>query len=44
MLKLDVVLFEQVVFNLLDNAAKYAPVQSTVRLQAWVSATPSSSG
>jgi len=34
MLKLDVVLFEQVVFNLLDNAAKYAPVQSTVRLQA----------
>ncbi len=25
MLKLDPVLFEQVLFNLLDNAAKYAP-------------------
>ena len=25
MLKLDAVLFEQVLFNLLDNAAKYAP-------------------
>ena len=28
MLKLDVVLFEQVLFNLLDNAAKYAPAGS----------------
>src|SRR5262249_4856940 len=34
MLKLDVVLFEQVLFNLLDNAAKYAPHGSTIRLQA----------
>ena len=25
MLELDAVLFEQVLFNLLDNAAKYAP-------------------
>ena len=25
MLALDMVLFEQVLFNLLDNAAKYAP-------------------
>src|SRR6185437_10648294 len=29
MLRLDFVLFEQVLFNLLDNAAKYAPAQST---------------
>ena len=28
-------LFEQVLFNLLDNAAKYAPDGSTVRLRAW---------
>jgi two-component system sensor histidine kinase KdpD len=34
MLRLDPVLFEQVVFNLLDNAAKYAPVGTTVRLSA----------
>jgi len=33
-LKLDFVLFEQVLFNLLDNAAKYAPVGSTIRLHA----------
>ena len=32
---LDVVLFEQVLFNLLDNAAKYAPAGSTVTLRAW---------
>ncbi|ACP22701.1 sensory kinase in two-component regulatory system with KdpD, regulates kdp operon (plasmid) [Sinorhizobium fredii NGR234] len=36
MLKLDPVLFEQVLFNLLDNAAKYAPPGSTVRIRAWV--------
>jgi two-component system sensor histidine kinase KdpD len=36
MLKLDPVLFEQVLFNLLDNAAKYAPQGSTIRLQGWV--------
>jgi two-component system sensor histidine kinase KdpD len=35
MLELDAVLFEQVLFNLLDNAAKYAPPQTTVRIQAW---------
>jgi two-component system sensor histidine kinase KdpD len=34
MLKLDPVLFEQVLFNLLDNAAKYAPVDTEVRLAA----------
>jgi two-component system, OmpR family, sensor histidine kinase KdpD len=35
MLRLDFVLFEQVLFNLLDNAAKYAPAGSTVRLQSF---------
>lgn len=35
MLRVDPVLFEQVLFNLLDNAAKYAPEGSTVRVQAW---------
>lgn len=35
MLRVDPVLFEQVLFNLLDNAAKYAPLGSTIRLQAW---------
>jgi two-component system, OmpR family, sensor histidine kinase KdpD len=34
MLKLDPVLFEQVLFNVLDNAAKYAPAGTTVRLSA----------
>ena len=34
MLKLDVVLFEQVLFNLLDNAAKYAPRGSVIGLRA----------
>src|SRR5918993_4959301 len=33
MLNLDVVLFEQVLVNLLDNAAKYAPLGSTVVLR-----------
>ncbi|MET0482404.1 MAG: sensor histidine kinase KdpD [Aestuariivirgaceae bacterium] len=37
MLKLDAVLFEQVLFNILDNAAKYAPASSTIRLKAWQS-------
>jgi two-component system, OmpR family, sensor histidine kinase KdpD len=35
MLELDMVLFEQVLFNLLDNAAKYAPAGSLIRLRAW---------
>ncbi len=34
LLRLDPVLLEQVLFNLLDNAAKYAPAGSTVRLTA----------
>jgi two-component system, OmpR family, sensor histidine kinase KdpD len=34
MLQLDPVLFEQVLFNLLDNAAKYAPVGTQIRLSA----------
>jgi two-component system sensor histidine kinase KdpD len=32
MLELDAVLFEQVLFNLLDNAAKYAPAGTTIRI------------
>lgn len=32
MLSLDPVLFEQVMFNLLDNAAKYAPDGTTIRV------------
>ncbi len=35
MLELDPVLFEQALFNLLDNAAKYAPPPSTVTIQGW---------
>jgi two-component system sensor histidine kinase KdpD len=35
MLALDAVLFEQVLFNVLDNAAKYAPAGTTIRVQAW---------
>jgi two-component system, OmpR family, sensor histidine kinase KdpD len=38
MLELDAVLFEQVIFNLLDNAAKYAPTETTIRIQAWQNA------
>jgi two-component system sensor histidine kinase KdpD len=34
MLRLDPVLFEQVLFNLLDNAAKYAPSGTTITLRA----------
>ncbi|MGH6817162.1 MAG: DUF4118 domain-containing protein [Methylovirgula sp.] len=34
MLSLDVVLMEQVLFNLLDNAAKYAPQGSTIAISA----------
>ncbi len=35
MLELDAVLFEQALFNLLDNAAKYAPPKTTIRIQDW---------
>jgi two-component system sensor histidine kinase KdpD len=35
MLDLDPVLFEQVLFNLLDNAAKYAPPDTTVLIEGW---------
>ena len=34
MLRLDPILFEQVLFNLLDNAAKYAPEGSRIDLRA----------
>ena len=34
MLALDVVLFEQVLFNLLDNAAKHAPAGSLITIEA----------
>ncbi len=34
MLRLDFVLFEQVLFNLLDNAGKYAPRDSTIEIRA----------
>ncbi len=34
MLRLDAVLFEQILFNLLDNAAKYAPAGTEIRLEA----------
>ena len=34
MLALDVVLMEQVLFNLLDNAAKYAPTGSKIAIRA----------
>jgi two-component system, OmpR family, sensor histidine kinase KdpD len=35
MVELDAVLFEQALFNLLDNAAKYAPSETTIRIQSW---------
>lgn len=35
MLKVDPVLFEQVLFNLFDNAAKYAPADTTISVRAW---------
>jgi two-component system, OmpR family, sensor histidine kinase KdpD len=36
MLEIDPVLLEQALFNLLDNAAKYSPAQTTVRIQSWL--------
>jgi two-component system sensor histidine kinase KdpD len=35
MLDLDAVLFEQVLFNLLDNAAKYSAEGTTIRIRSW---------
>ena len=35
MVEIDPVLFEQVLFNLLDNAAKYAQPATTIRIQSW---------
>ncbi|MFO0985651.1 MAG: DUF4118 domain-containing protein, partial [Planctomycetota bacterium] len=35
MVSVDAVLLEQVLFNLLDNAAKYAPPATTVRIRSW---------
>src|SRR5262245_63452352 len=35
MVDVDPVLFEQALFNLLDNAAKYAPLGTTVQIQSW---------
>jgi two-component system sensor histidine kinase KdpD len=35
MLDIDPVLFEQALFNLLDNTAKYAPLGTTVRIESW---------
>ncbi len=35
MLELDAVLFEQVLFNILDNAAKYSPASTTIRILSW---------
>jgi two-component system, OmpR family, sensor histidine kinase KdpD len=35
MVSLDAVLFEQALFNLLDNAAKYAPAGATVTIRSW---------
>lgn len=35
LLELDEVLFEQALFNLLDNAAKYAPTGTHVAINAW---------
>jgi two-component system sensor histidine kinase KdpD len=35
MVMVDAVLFEQVLFNLLDNAAKYAPLGTIIRIQSW---------
>jgi two-component system sensor histidine kinase KdpD len=35
MLELDAVLFEQALFNLFDNAAKYSAPGTTIRVQSW---------
>ncbi|ULJ75176.1 sensor histidine kinase [Rhizobium gallicum] len=38
MVRVDPVLFEQALFNLLDNAAKYAPEGSAIRIEGWADA------
>ena len=35
MIRVDPVLFEQALFNLLDNAAKYAAAGTTVKIRSW---------
>jgi two-component system sensor histidine kinase KdpD len=35
MVMIDAVLFEQALFNLLDNAAKYAQAGTTIRVESW---------
>ena len=35
MVMVDGVLFEQVLFNLLDNASKYAPADTTITIRSW---------
>jgi len=35
MVAIDPVLFEQALFNLLDNAAKYSPAGTTIRVRSW---------
>ena len=35
MVMVDAVLLEQALFNLLDNAARYAPLDTTVRVESW---------
>ena len=35
MLEMDAVLFEQALFNLLDNASKYSPAGTTIRVRSW---------
>jgi two-component system sensor histidine kinase KdpD len=35
MVAIDAVLFEQVLFNLLDNAAKYSDAGTAIRIQGW---------
>ena len=35
MLDIDAVLFEQVLFNLLDNAAKYSPAETTISIRGF---------
>jgi two-component system, OmpR family, sensor histidine kinase KdpD len=36
MLDVDAVLFEQVLFNILDNAAKYSSAGTTIRILSWL--------